>query len=1086
MSGMFDGNFSSPIQENHNFICEHPVAQALGICSTTYLSFHAIYNKLKGYIKETFPGLPASVAEGYNILDLFNPPYPGEYDYYNQATKVWVKKKVSIFDAINLIKFYENVKRGNIQLNPEKPNQYQEEIDLKNISISVQKGIRFSFYASNVSWLGVDPRNDEIIVIMLYFKSALKANHQRSVANKGPLMMVDTPRTVTGMQYGFKQTNNHQAIGAANIATYFPAQPGGTDNVENVVAGQLETVYNQNTGRFEAGNRVVLAKILNNDIPPAEIDKTPIKDKTKYTASDFYDPLGGNYNGQYSGGEAVILTCEGSNPAMLGPNFCDCKDGEKLEKVRIINRTNNTYTVGETVKLTSIDGFWCAEPYAGESKPKAPLFGEWSFAKLIANSDVYFKDNDYYTTGSKSASVKDYEVQARKKFYYNETYNLLKGDSAWMAEQVKLNGDYSVTEGIKNSSFTPAKRYYISTVYDQLHESAGGWSKASVIGRTNMALAERGTDVFFDQDCPFFWGPLFSNGYSSLQFNDTAIANGYIQGSGSSIETRDVAMTLQGAGLENHLPAEMVGNILDFRHILWNYEFLGSRAISGVLTNDRWKPTFYGSIPIGLNSIQFVPMTFEFAAHNDVWSKAQYLNSTANSARKVYEDIDKYFEDLYSLPPSNRNEYGYFGNMFERTEDRGKYIPSISVLDDDGLFFLGSCGLIYDKTKIAGGNQNTIAYDCYIKREPTSVPLGAPDYFNDSGDYLGANCVGIISAHNKVTKRGGGDINFSVSHVNIGLASNKQATGGGSLFSSFFDGMFLNMINTGAAARNIERAMWGSTTDNIDSFGTTALHVRIFDAWPEEQTVFDPRYFAVLHFNPGNLYSTDGDSSVDMETFNLAPGTEVGPDTEVPLSKNTIRRGQLLSAGGFKYKYRTMGLHPNFSSIPEGAAGTQFAAGDLIKCGIDDTVEILIQGVNEHGSIVRYNVKKSGYGYTQEAFVTPDSVNSVPIVPVILKSPREGGASATIWFNSLIVVEEDRVDEPPKEHTTGPTRLTYSSNGAGYINKTKDTTVNLGSNSTGQYDFYFHFHNDITHTAMLEHGGSQVVGFGQYLDMTIT
>lgn len=1116
MSSMFDGNFNSAIQENHSFICENKIAQALGVCSTTYLSFSEMYNSLGSYVTDLLPRLPKKVAEEYTILDLFqvtvidieddgsetSTQYPqGSYDYYNHATKVWVHKEVTPFYAKNLIKFYENVKRGDIILDPEQDvNKYQEEIDIKNINNSVQKGIRFTIPAKYIYWLGSDVDDTELIVIMLYFKSALKANHQRSVANKGPLMMVDTPRTVTGRKFGFKQTRNFQSEQASNMGSYFPEQPGGVDNVENVVAGQLETVYNQNTGRFEAGNRIVLAKIIKEDVSPADVDKTPIEDNKTYTASDFYDTLGGNFNGQYSNGEAVILSCENSNPAMLGPNFVDCKNGEKLEKVRIINRTNNTYTVGETVKLTSIDGFWCAEPYAGETKPKAPLFGPWSFAKLIANSDVYFKDNDYYTTGTKSQSIRDYEAQARKKFYYNYTYLLIdKGESQWIIDQVKLNGDWDQSKGLKNSDFTPANRYYISTIYDQFDKVNGGWSNTSVIGRTNMALAERGTDVFFDQDCPFFWGPLFSNGYGSISFNDKEYgpdpsenakkAPGYIND--AELTSYNV-LPIRGEGVQNHLPAEATSKILDFRNVIKNYEKLGLVDISGVLTNERYNSTFYGSTPVGLNRLQFVPLTFEFVGHNDEWAREPYLGSTVNSARYIYSDIDKYFEDLYDITPENRSRTGYFGNMFDRVGDRGKYIPAVSLLDDDGIIFTGPCGLIYDKDKIGAGNQNTVAYDCFIKREPTSVPLGAPDYFNDTGDYLGANCVGVISAHNKITKRGGGDVNFSVSHVNIGLASNKQATGGGSLFSSFFDGMFLNMINTGAAARNIERAMWGSTTDNIDSFGTTALHVRIFDTWPEEQTVFDPRYFGVLHFNPGKLYSTDGDVSVDLiKVPNLAIGTEVVSNTEIPTFKNTIRRGQLLSSGGFKYKFRTFGLHPTANEIPPDNNGTGFKPGDELKTGLPDkdgnpSVHITVTSTNEQGGILTYKVTQAGYGYTQSSFVTADEVNSIPIIPIVLKSTSEDGRSAVIWFYSLIVTEEERIDTGPVEHTPGPVRLTYSSNGAGYINKTKDTIINLASNSSGQYDAYFHFHNDITHTAMLEHGSSQVVGFGQYLDMTIT
>ena len=51
---------------------------------------------------------------------------------------------------------------------------------------------------------------------------------------------------------------------------------------------------------------------------------------------------------------------------------------------------------------------------------------------------------------------------------------------------------------------------------------------------------------------------------------------------------------------------------------------------------------------------------------------------------------------------------------------------------------------------------------------------------------------------------------------------------------------------------------WGSSGDGQMDFGTTAGYVKVYDAWPEEQTIFDPRYFAVMHFNAGQLMTIPG------------------------------------------------------------------------------------------------------------------------------------------------------------------------------------------------------------------------------------
>jgi hypothetical protein len=44
---------------------------------------------------------------------------------------------------------------------------------------------------------------------------------------------------------------------------------------------------------------------------------------------------------------------------------------------------------------------------------------------------------------------------------------------------------------------------------------------------------------------------------------------------------------------------------------------------------------------------------------------------------------------------------------------------------------------------------------------------------------------------------------------------------------------------------------WGGNNLQYDDFATTNLSVTIYQAWPREQTIYDPRFFAVHHFNPG-------------------------------------------------------------------------------------------------------------------------------------------------------------------------------------------------------------------------------------------
>ena len=51
--------------------------------------------------------------------------------------------------------------------------------------------------------------------------------------------------------------------------------------------------------------------------------------------------------------------------------------------------------------------------------------------------------------------------------------------------------------------------------------------------------------------------------------------------------------------------------------------------------------------------------------------------------------------------------------------------------------------------------------------------------------------------------------------------------------------------------------MWGGSYLKYDDFQMTDLSVRIYHAWPREQTIYDPRFFSVHHFNPGTTLPND-------------------------------------------------------------------------------------------------------------------------------------------------------------------------------------------------------------------------------------
>jgi hypothetical protein len=387
--------------------------------------------------------------------------------------------------------------------------------------------------------------------------------------------------------------------------------------------------------------------------------------------------------------------------------------------------------------------------------------------------------------------------------------------------------------------------------------------------------------------------------------------------------------------------------------------------------------------------------------------------------------------------------------------------------------------------------------------------------FNDPGLSKDGNCVGVICGRTTISKRGGGDINFSTIS-NFGLAPFSQVSAG-----NFFLGLIplggdaIPLLTTNEVRKSPGRPQYGSYTDEIHSFGTTSLAVRIFDAWPSQYTIFDPRHFAVLHFNPGvfgSLPTTTNQtfngveiavdnisSSVDfriptwsggVSLMSIAPtGTIVDSGNQYLFHRydqwrvNPIRRGMLLTNGGFTYYKNKIGVFANHLAIkydPEyvnviaGTTSAKYFRGKKYSAGqiydIRNNLKIQILTVNGDGGILTWKIPNNDDGIEQNGeFIHSD-------IPFEFTLPQPTGSdgnkitdseAAILFIGSGMVYAGREIDLPPKEHV--PTTRISSSSKAGkeeILDETVTTSFNLTSNDAGKYDIFTHFHNDITHTLL--------------------
>lgn len=67
---------------------------------------------------------------------------------------------------------------------------------------------------------------------------------------------------------------------------------------------------------------------------------------------------------------------------------------------------------------------------------------------------------------------------------------------------------------------------------------------------------------------------------------------------------------------------------------------------------------------------------------------------------------------------------------------------------------------------------------------------------------------------------------------------------------------------------------------NYNTFNTTNLHARVFHAWPKNLTIYDPRFFAVFHFNPGVGMLDDENEYSKYDWYNAGQLSEEEPPTD--------------------------------------------------------------------------------------------------------------------------------------------------------------------------------------------------------------
>jgi hypothetical protein len=1134
---IFKGSLSSRLQQHHLFFSEDKFLVNININSFTKSSCHIIYNQNRKLLNNSiFNNLPQSISSTQTILDL-GTNLVCQYTAFNLETKEFnqIKSSISLSDLYALVNYHENriFNSNNI------PQDQSKDLQIQSINNSLEKSVvcKFSLY------------NYGIFNINLIFQERGNRSNERSVAFQG-LQIAAPPRSATGQTWGFANTNNHQKSSVGNIGTFLAPTNSRVNNNnllskqnngfnQDSVAGNLDMYYDNNTGKWKAGNTQILARLLE-DIPPAPLESLESVDLENTPINEIL-PI----STQFTTGKAMPLSMQNGNPYTYGPTFVECLVRNKVE-VTVTNRSLKSFKKDEVVMLTEINGEWIPQSFGEDQKLASTIkFEDWAFFKYIANTDSYFKDKKYYDRGEDQylTDIKPtiYETVSRSRFYSNiliswsntkrfiedniERPSLFTIYGSKLQVMAQLNNVYSI-----NNTFEPSTNFYISSIFDQITDVAGGYIPISILNYTNASDTTAFNDpsdiagLFYKpRKFKTFWGPTYQDGFKTFEYNPNGkdntntFQNFFKELPQSTINDTDKTRYILNPNNNNNIngrllnmPAECGGRFINPKSIFQSWSSLGT---SDFLINNQYVHSlYYGtSEPINKNKIQFSPLYAEMIAE----SNSQILNRQ-NGLRAEF-----------GLQPAD----SIVGNLFQRSAFFGSQLASQEEIENNSAKVL-----IENNVKRTPNSLGGNAIRSYV---PWENSLGVTTY-------QGAFCVGVISSKQTISKRGGGNINFSTNQTFGRNTFNR--IGGGTQTGVTILGLGVGMTAVGFSnqlAPASSSPTWGSRTDNISSFGTTALHVRIFDYWPEEQTSFDPRYFGVLHFNAGSYYNqgvlfrVENESQENLQkrinnaktldipipTLDL-PEDPNNPDPfqerfdivsendivnnigivrsgeAIPLKPKTqwklnpIRRGALLTAGGFIYLYHVIGV--NHSSIFRGT-------------GFNKDFEYSIPSKNlifnftvKNGQINSWTYKKDSLGnelrgdnflpqdfnssniptFDNQGNITGYDQNERAYI-VTIPSQTPNGKSAIIMFTNGIVWLKMAKDEAPKEQK-GITRLTKGSlsSNTGIVSGGQDTVITLEKNTTGKYDCFYHFHNDISHTLSYEY--SAMPSWLQYVNLTIT
>ena len=205
----------------------------------------------------------------------------------------------------------------------------------------------------------------------------------------------------------------------------------------------------------------------------------------------------------------------------------------------------------------------------------------------------------------------------------------------------------------------------------------------------------------------------------------------------------------------------------------------------------------------------------------------------------------------------------------------------------------------------------------------------------------------------------------------------------------------------------------------------------------------------------------------------------------------------LLSNGGFKYLKNVCGINTweielgGLGYVEDEILNVTGGGGRYALVKVKSVRSEVIVGVGTvEGIIDEIEIVDAGENYTTEDFGQLDDEGGYDYRTSKVKVSGGSGDGAIIYFTGGIIYQTVGQDEGPELRSDTHVALTDDNNDgngndiSGTVKGLKQTVIQMSNpNKTGQYDLFFHFHNDIAHTVT---DGKGQMGLGaQYVTMEL-